>query len=222
MKNLFFLLLVTNFCHSQIQTIYPGKPIQRQVYFVGNSIFDKDGTNSFGRQYLAQGAYSLALTNSKNCSYQCYAVSGRTGTQLLSDIPTKVAPYLRPKDVVVFTEITNDIAAGLTPTQAYNNVISCRDLVRAKGAYFVIATAIARNGTGDPANITANIQAANDLIRNNPSAFDGIADMGAVTYFINTSDCSNTTYYFTDLIHPTNLGYDLLYPVVYAAISALL
>lgn len=201
-------------------TVYP-----QTVFFVGNSKYDKDGTNVFGRNYVPLGVQTLINAAGKKCGYNCYALSGRTTAQLLSDIDTKVIPYLRTGDVVVFTEITNSIGTGATTDTVIAQILRVRNKVWAAGCKFVLqgATACNSNSIGGYANITAAIQTCNQYFRNNPTAVDGFSDPGSLSQFDTDADCTNTTYYLAaDQIHETNTGYDLIIPLTYAAVLPLL
>jgi len=196
----------------------------KTIFFVGNSMYDKDGTNVFGRNYVPINTHLALTASGKNVGYNCYAVSGRTTTQLLADMPTKVIPYLRVGDIVVFTEMTNEIGTGNSVLNTYNLLLQCRDLVWNIGAKFVLQGAIACNGASPAgyANITTQLQSLNTYFRNTPSLVDGFADPGSLSQCDTDSDCANTTNFNTDGIHPKNTLYDLIYPLTVTAIISLL
>lgn len=225
---LYILLLSSNILFSQdggshLKTM-AAPP--KTVFFVGNSKYDKDGTNVFGRNYVPLGVQTmLNTTGGKKCGYNCYAVSGRTTSQLLTDVATRVIPYLRVGDVVVFTEATNTIGTGGIVDTAIAQTLRVRNLVWAAGCKFVVQGATACNGNVLPgyANITTQLQTYNQYFRNNPTAVDGFSDPGSLSQFDTDADCTNTTYYLADdQIHETNTGYDLIIPLTYAAVLPLL
>lgn len=194
----------------------------RTVFFVGNSLYDKDGTNVFGRQYTPLKVHASLAAAGKNVGYNCYAVSGRTTTQLLADMPTKVIPYLRKNDVVVFTEGTNEVGTGNTVANTYSLILQCRDLVWAVGAKFVLQGCIACNGASGYANKTASLQSLNDYFRNTPSLVDGFSDPGALSQCDTDADCASATWFNSDGIHPLNVLYDLIAPLTHNATVSLL
>lgn len=194
---------------------------QRQVYFVGNSMYDKDGTNTFGHQYVPTNTYA-SIISGKQLSFQCYAVSGIRTTTLLANMPTRVIPYLKANDIVVFTEMTNEIAAGTSVAETYALIIQIRDLVRAVGAKFVLQGAISCNGMTPYNNRTAGLQQVNDYFRITPSLVDGFSDPGALSQCDTDADCANASWFNSDGIHPLDVLYNLIYPLTVSAITPLL
>lgn len=199
---------------------------QQKIIFDGNSIFNKDGANAIEQKYISSRIRDqLPLDGYFKLPVFDFSVSGKTTQQLISDFPTKVAPSIRTGDIVVFTEMTNDVGVNaVTALQAKNNILAYRDLVLALGGKFVLQGAIACNGLiAGYANITATLQACNDYFRNTPSLVNAFSDPGALTQANDDADCTNATYYLAaDQIHPTTTLQDLIWPLTLAAIKTVL
>lgn len=203
------------------------KPIynksQKQVIVDGNSLTQKDGTNADLKYYLPLKLFADLRTNNKLFAGQHYGVTGRNTVQLISDFPTKIAPYLKAGDVVVFWEITNDLHTNsATAQQAYDNLVTYAALVHAKGAKIIVLGFIARDLVGQAADINTRGFACNALIEANHSWCDGWINLGQNVNFDNVADCANTTYYLTDKIHLTNAGYDLISGTIQPIVSSLI
>lgn len=196
---------------------------QQSVFIDGNSLTQKDGTNADLKYRMPLTLFSTLRTNSKIFAGQYYGVSGKRTSQLITDFPTKIAPYLKPNDIVVLWEITNDIGSGgVTAQQAYDNVVTYVNLVRALSAKCVVVGFIARDFAGDAADIMTRGFNCNALLAANPSVYDGFVNVGTDAAFDTRADASNTTYYTTDKIHLSNVGYDLIATLIEPAIRALI
>lgn len=196
---------------------------QKQVIVDGNSLTQKDGTNADLKYRMPLTLFTTLRTNNKIFGGQHYGVTGKRTSQLITDFPTKIAPYLRVGDIVVLWEITNDIGSGgVTAQQAYDNVVTYVNLVRALGAKCVVVGFIARDYVTDAADVITRGFACNALLAANPSFYDAFVDIGANAAFDTRSDASNTTYYNADKIHLTNVGYDLVATLIEPTINALI
>ncbi len=183
----------------------------KQVIVDGNSLTQKDGTNSDLKYRMPLTLFSTLRTNSKIFAGQHYGITGKNTTQLISDFPTKIAPYLKVGDIVVLWEITNDLNSNdLTAQQAYNNLVTYAGLVHALGAKIVILGFIGRDNVGQDADVNTRGFAVNALLNADNSFCDGWVDVGANAAFSSQAAASDTTYYLTDKIHLTNVGYDLV------------
>lgn len=199
-----------------------GSKSQRQVIFDGNSL-SKGILGSTDIYRFPNICTSSLRAAGKIFASQCYAVSGKPTSELITDFPTKIAPYVRSNDIVVLWEITNDLYVNsYTATQAYNDIVTYAGLVRALNAKFVVVTMVARNYSLDPVGLWAIGQAANALIAADASCYDAIARPDLDTNLDQKSDCSNTTYYLADQLHLTNTGLDLVASYAYPAIQTLL
>ena len=199
-----------------------------RVIFDGNSLTDQAENGLVAGQRYPLTCYSSLLAAGKKVDYFNYGIGSRRTATLTSEIGAKFASSMvRPNDIIVFWEITNeahDLTTDTQGTQLYANVQAYCAAARSYGAKVIVVTGIARDMTGfDDANITDRIFACNALIRANWSSFcDGIADVALLSAFDAKADTTNTTYYNADKTHLTNVGYDLIAGTVQAAIQTLL
>ena len=184
--------------------------LQRQIFFIGNSLSDLSAGNLIGGRRFPQTCYSSLRTSGMSVvPYQCYAVNGYSTTDMLADFPTFLRPYLREGDMVVLWELTVDISAeGKNAQQAYNDYVSLSDSIHAYDAYVIVLDMIARDNSGDPAWMEARRDSVNDLVWNDNTHFDKKIPIGQTPKFNEESDCTNTTYYNADKLHLTDVGYD--------------
>lgn len=182
---------------------------KKRLIFDGNSLVARAGSLANG-QYIGTTLYN-SLTGAKP-AYFNYAVAGRNTTQLISDFPTKVAPYIAPGDILVFWELTNDIKQnGLTAQQAYDNLVTYCGLAKAKGAIVITMSMISRNQNGtEGSGIETTRLAVNALLNADHSFCDYYFDAGGLSQFDSQADTANTTYYESDQLHLTNAGYQLI------------
>lgn len=214
------LLFISINCFSQVKQTYN---ITHQVVFDGNSLSNKDGTNTDQKYKFPLSTNDSLYSKGKVFAYQCYADSGKSTTQLIADFPTKIAPILRKGDIVFIWEITNDIHYDLTGQQAYDNIITYCGLVRALGCKVVVGTYIYRDATGDNATVNSRgVDCNNLLIANNLTDFDGLVRFDLNSNFNTLAGCSNTTYYTTDKLHLSNTGYALCAKIAYPVIQSLI
>jgi len=161
--------------------------------------------------YLANTLYAKFRTVNVVFAGQHYGVAGKTTTQLIADFPTKVAPIIRKGDRVYFWEITNDLNLGhVTAQQAYDNVVTYAGLVHAKGAKIYVINFIARNESGQDADVNTRGFAVNALLAANSSLFDRIIDVGSRAEFDDVTDASDTRYYNADKLHLVTRGLDTI------------
>lgn len=212
--NSFILLfLIPLFVNAQKSVTTNYKP--KQLIFDGNSLFSRGNGNTANSQEASIACYA-AMTGSKPPIFN-YGVSGKSITQLISDFPTKIAPYLRRGDILVFNEMTNDLATNTSTLTTKNDLLQYRDSVRAHGAKFIVVTMTARN-TGY-AGIETDRLALNAWINANTSEFDGIVDAGGDSHFNSIAATANTTYYNADTLHFATAGYTLYGQLIQALIQ---
>lgn len=202
-----------------------GRSVQpRKLTFIGNSYLYRNGA-VLGGFRIAHQVYASAVAAGKKRSLQCYAVGGKQTQQLISEWSTidSQCKFSRG-DVVVFWEIINDLAAGgQNATQAYNNVVTFCNLVRATGAKVAVMTMIAADLTGTYPSIDTNRQTVNTNIRNNyTSHADVLIDPASLSQFDALADTANASIYDADLTHLTNTGEDLIVTNIYNGISSIL
>lgn len=204
-----------------------GNKVQRRLFFEGNSLFNLKAGNTattadYNGNYSPTQIYGQLMAAGKVCAYTSFSVSGQTGTQILSAAPTRIIPYIRQGDIVVYWEITNDLFAGVSVAQCYQNIVDYATLVRNAGALLVIGTFIARDYSLDPAGLLADGQTVNSMIRSAGSSLcDVIADCGADVLFDARADCANTTYYQSDKLHLKQAGQDVIIPYYVNAINSI-
>ncbi len=181
------------------------KPKAKQLFFDGDSLFSR-GNGNLANAYSSPITAYNSLTGIKPPVFYM-AVSGKSITQLISDFPTKMAPYINSGDIVVFNELTNELATVQNPNTVYNTLLSYRDLVWALGAIIIVGTMTARN-TGY-VGIETDRLSLNTLIRNNSNQFNEIADVGGLTEFNSIIATANLTNYDIDTLHFATNGYAL-------------
>lgn len=199
-----------------------GIPLQKQIIFEGDSLFAlKAGTSAtsadYGGQYIPISTYN-SLTRSR-LSYQSKAVEGRRLSQIVTDAPTVLIPYLKKDDIVVLFAGINDITAGTTAAGLLALLQTYYGLVHAVGAKLYVISSISR---GDSQANFDVADAYNVLLRNNPQYYDSLFDVGANAIFNDFADSSNTTYYQTDKVHLKIAGSDVFIGIIYPLINALI
>jgi len=166
-------------------------------------------------QSLVNAQYSVISSN--------FSVSGQTTTQMISDANSQIdGAYDSSKNynIVVCWEGINDLYFGVTITQAYNNIVNYCLGRKAKGFKVVVVTLTPRQNVGTPANQEVNRLAVNALILQNWKTFaDALADIGNNVPMGVFETCNNSIYYAsTDLVHFTDVGYNILAGIVTSAI----
>jgi lysophospholipase L1-like esterase len=150
---------------------------------------------------------------------QNIAVTGQTMVVMLANAPIHVDPLYSAggsKNVVVIWGGTNDIAInGATPASVYANMTSYVAARHARGWKVIVPTMLSRNGFDTQKN------SYNALILANSAGADGIANFTGTP--LGCDGCySNTTWFQSDGIHPTQAGvttYEA--PVISTAVNAL-
>jgi hypothetical protein len=206
--------------------IVGGTSGQKRIFFEGNSLTNLAALTTtptlaeYNANYVAVSVYNT-LKGSYNLCYQSYAISGQTGTQILS--ASASIPFLKKGDVVIYWEGTNDIYVnGLTGQQAFDNVSPFVALVLAKGAKIIVCTALARDFSLDNGTVLSRIGDYNTLIRANTSLGYTLCDLGANTLFDDRADCSNSTYYVPDKLHLKTAGSDIQVTSIVSSITSIL
>lgn len=181
---------------------------QRTTFFIGNSLMNYSSGNVAYGGALPNAAY-VTIISTRKTAMQNYSVGGKQTAQMITEFPTVLQPFLKPRDIVFFWEIANDLGV-VNAAQAYTNCQTYCGLVRAMGAKVVIATSIPSGGPNEAAKATVD-----GNIRSNWASFaDGFCDFRAVTHFQVAADSTDLTYYNVDGTHLTTLGYNTLAAVV--------
>lgn len=203
-----------------------GSCSQKRIFFEGNSLTNLASLTTtptlaeYNNNYVARIIYD-SLRVLKNICYQSYAISGRTGTQILTDSVS--IPYLKKDNIVIYWEGTNDIYVnGLTGQQAFDKLTPFVSSALKRGAKIIVCTSLARDYSLDNGTVLSRIGDYNTLIRNNTSLGYTLCDLGALSQFNDRSDCSNTTYYVPDKLHLMKAGSDIIIAYLLTFIKPLL
>lgn len=184
---------------------------QSNIFFEGNSLTALDNNSTaVGGQYLAQKVYSNIIATKSRIAMTSFAVSGRTQTMINASIATNITPNLKAGDYIVLWEGTNDMGVNaLSAADAFANVVTYVNAVKALGAIVIVGTVAARDMTGDAGDLMTRIDAYNVLVRAGASTYGyTVADIAASTLFDTRADASNATYYKADKIHMATAGQD--------------
>lgn len=193
-----------------------------KIVFDGNSLtVGVGGSQSYAVNTvsaLANAGFSVTSTNT--------AVSGQTTAQMLTRAPVHVDPAhdaTRDFNVYVAWEGINDLYFGASVSQAYSHLVTVCQGRRAAGFKVVVGTLTPRQNTGTPAGQEASRLAVNALLRASWTTFaDALADIGASSPLGVLATCTNPVYYdASDLVHFTDVGYDIVAGIVAAAIQTI-
>lgn len=115
---------------------------------------------------------------------------------------------------------SNDLSAGVTAANLWwNSVLPYIQWAQGQG-YSVIVSTIIPRGTFTAGQETERLSFNQD-VRNNASTYSyDVADHCALPEFDSQADASNTTYYYTDAIHPVSAGYTLMAGVIAPLVNA--
>lgn len=199
-----------------------------------NLILDGNSLSSAATAF--EGYYSLArplITNLHNI--HAPALDARSTTQLLTRIPTILAPCLDPTklNIVSMWEITNDLNSGVSAATTYANVLTYCNTVKALGPNIriIVWTPVARNFTSNQSTYEANRQTVMTSMRSNTSPpWDYLLDVGnpgsitidGVSYNMASVGAANaqaSTTYFYDAVHLTRSGNQIIAPAFAAMVN---
>ena len=181
----------------------------KNIIMHGNSLMNLYANSTTqGGHYCATKIYeNLILLGMTKVNLVNLSINGNPTATKIANWTTQTAPIIQPFDVVVLWEIQNDVSAGwLTGAQAYANLVTFANLVRAVGAKIVVGTATARNHTLDTTQFTRNSD-CNTLVRADTTSFDLIVDIGGQSGFSLQSDCTGANYQ-ADKLHHSTTGSD--------------
>ena len=178
-----------------------------QILLVGDSI-----TAGAGASY-AGGSWASLM--GANCPSKHYVNKGRSGaftSDLLGDASANLYPFTScgvPTTCVVWSG-TNDVDfGGFTGAQAYANIVSLCQGLRANGATrIVVVTMLPRDGD------ETKRQALNNLLRANWASFaDALADVE--TLAMGGAGANDSLLYFVaDKVHPNDTGHAILFDLI--------
>lgn len=138
-----------------------------------------------------------------------FATSGQATDTMLADLSTGVLPAIvSGKTVCSIWTIVNDLyLSAITARDAVNNLWSWCDQVNAAGGKVIVVTPTPRTNAGTPGDYESRRQTALGYIRAEwQDHCLAVFDVAADARF---QDSTNTTYY-TDGVHMTSLGYDIV------------
>lgn len=173
------------------------------LIYNGNSLFCR-GAGNIENVLSAPYASYAALTGIKP-PMMCYCFSGLNITELTAQFPTKIQPFIKRGDIVVFNENVNTLVDTHSVSSVQSGLLSYTALVRSFGAKIIVSTMTAR--AENYVGAEADRLTLNAWILANSSSFDGVADPGNLSIFNSLAACDNTTYYDADKSHFTTLGY---------------
>lgn len=188
------------------------------IVFYGNSLFEGTGAIK-GFTDVCSQSFNFFPTVGFRLSNQ--SLAGVTTRRLTDSINNRLRPQIRSSyktNVVLVTEILNDMSTGQTVTQAYNNYKTLHNSIKAIGGFvktvaFTVTPATTFFLTGSQRN------QINDSIRLNYKQFaDTLVDV-ALNVNIGISGANaNSNYYRSDSTHMWHEGYfqfaRAIYPVV--------
>lgn len=167
---------------------------------------------------LSLGFANLADAEFPDAQTWNVALDGETTPQCIINAPALVDPHyspLRPNNVVLFLEVTNDYLSGSTVTQCIDNLATYVTDRHAVGWKVVMCTVLPNYVI-----VEADRQTINAAILAGATGADAIADIGSTSTIMGTySSIMNATYYVGEL-HPTTYGHSLLVPTTAAAIES--
>jgi hypothetical protein len=207
-----------------MQTRRSGSP-QRRIIFEGNSLmnYSAEPLFLFGH-YIPQTVYNNVRTAHFKLAYTSYAISGRTQTLINASLSTNITPFVKAGDIILIWEGTNDMGVNaLSGAAAFANVVTYLNTVAPYGVKVVLCTVIARDMTGDAADLMTRIGDYNTLIRNSASTYGyTVCDLAADTHFDARADASDATYYNADKIHQALVGQDLVISLMTTSVNTLI
>lgn len=201
---------------------YASTPNTKRLFIQGNSLLDT-GLNHLvnNQKYVTYTLYDNIRANYPSLSLHDYSISGQDQVQINALMTAQFTPQMvRPWDVVVNWEGTNNLSHYPTKTgaQAFADLQTWVSHVSQYTSKIIICTIIARDITGDPADLMTRINDFNVLVRANYSG-NNLCDLAANSNLWPRSAASNTTYYDTDKLHLVSGGQNLVISLLTTAIQ---
>lgn len=156
---------------------------------------------------------------------QNFGVSGQTTPQMLADFSTQVAPLYnanRSKNIYVMWEATNHhyVNPSVTASQAFDSILTLCQTAQAVGFDVVIPNVLPRSNSGTPSDFETWRSSFNSLLASNEATYGyKLADVAGNTTIGDAGDETNTTYY-SDLVHLTDAGNNIVAPIIATEIQA--
>lgn len=179
-----------------------------EVVFMGNSI--TDGWDDRHNEFFTDN------------NFACRGISGQVTGQMLCRFYSDVVD-LKPKAVVILAGI-NDIAGNQGPmddAHIAENIFSMAEIARQNGIRPLIASCLPCDTIPWNANI---VNTATHVVNLNTMLRD-YAEANGITYVdyysaLTTPDGALNPIYTDDRLHPNRAGYDVMEPIVLAAIKS--
>lgn len=179
-----------------------------EVVFMGNSI--TDGWDDHHNEFFTDN------------NFACRGISGQVTGQMLCRFYSDVI-NLKPKAVVILAG-TNDIAGNqghMDIPHIAENIFSMAELAKMAGIRPLIASVLPCDTIPWNANVVgtaAKVAALNDMLRE-------YAEANGITYVdyytpLATPEGALDPKYCNDHVHPTRAGYDIMEPIVLAALAS--
>jgi len=185
------------------------------VVYVGDSL-----TFGYGGTYPYNHYIALPACNGIPFASYNIGINAETLQTMKSIAPSNLNSLFAhnaPVNIAVIWGGTNDIANGVSAAQAFFYLQTFAKDERALGFRIIVATMISRVG------LDSQKDAYNALIRENwPNFADGLADLAANPNLGADGAYSNRTYFQSDRIHLTDMGYSLVGSIFQAALGRLI
>lgn len=196
------------------------------VLCAGNSLTSGTGSTSGATQTLSSTANNYpgqlwSLLGSSVYSVRIDGYPGRNTPQMILEVPAFGDLYRYPstgqKQVAVCWEITNDLGSTTNAWASYRRFVSFCQARRALGWKVIAVTVLPRQDSPYAGFETARLQ-VNTWIKANWQSFaDNYADVASDSRL---QDPTNTTYFYTDKVHLTSVGYGIVASIIQAAVLA--
>lgn len=197
----------------------------RHIVFQGNSLTSGQGAtpNYYPKKTFEYLKATELSTEDTYFRYLVNALAGRTTPQCITEFNT-TDKYLIdkgvPTNIYVPWEVTNDLNAGVSATDAYNNYVTLCNFGKSRG-YKVIAVTVLPRISGNPSFETDRQTVNANIVANYLTFAHGLADVGNDPDIGQAGDNSDTTYYDVDEVHLNATGYDVVVEYVGDAILGL-
>ena len=116
---------------------------------------------------------------------------------------------------------TNDLFNSVAAATVYAYLLQIWAYERSQGKLVMAYTIMSRSNSGTPGGFNAARATLNALIRGDPSQYDYLVDVGANQIMGYNGAETNTTYFQSDLVHPTNAGQQIIAYMVYEGYKSL-
>ncbi len=195
------------------------------IVFDGDSMTFGTGAGPVGLAGPSNATYPrLAADGITGATVYNFGVGGQTVLAMTTDAAAQIDVLYdssRLSIVAVFGG-TNDLVNGAaSAATVYSRIVTYCQARRAAGWKVVVGTILPRSSANAGAAFEADRQTVNTSIRTNWATFaDALADVGADAT-IGAAGAETNTAYYSDAIHPTTLGYEIVASYFRTAFTAL-